>query len=124
MTEVGCEPKESNSRSTHLMNILQSLSKLGWRGNRKISQAETSNKDKDGNKQVYFLYRTILYRTIVLSFCIVYFVSYYFFIVHSTPLFPPGCKCPVLWGGLRRQVIDEKGEAITDSTEAAPNMLE
>ena len=34
------------------MNILQSLSKLGWRGNRKISQAETSNKDKDGNKQV------------------------------------------------------------------------
>lgn len=51
MTEAGCKPRESDSRVTHLMNILQSLSKSRRRGNRKLSQARTSNKDRDGNKK-------------------------------------------------------------------------
>lgn len=55
MIEAGCEAKESNLKATYFMNILQSLSKLGWRGNKKSFQAETSNKDKDGNKKKFWI---------------------------------------------------------------------
>lgn len=54
VAEAACKLKASDLRASHLTNILQNLSKLGWKGNRKLSQGGTSNqdKDKDGNKQV------------------------------------------------------------------------